>query len=112
MIIRTTKEIFENPWGDIKKEEEFPSRTPAKCLNKKLSFEDVEQWEELYYFPGTIGVYASWKPYSEFYIIVHNLYLDRNHTEIYQGEEAIDRVIDRCKKYGIELDVSTKYIPD
>ena len=110
MIIKTTKEILNNPWGEIIKEEEYPNRTPAKLLNEELSFDDVELWEELYYSPGTIGVYASWKPYSEFYIISHNLHLQKNYIEIFNDENAIENVIQRCKNYGIDLDVSTKYV--
>ena len=98
----TLDEIFQNTWGTIVKENEYPKRTPAQWLKESdLTVHDVKLWEEIHYTPGVIGVYASWNPYEEFYIINHNLH---NTLEIFYKNNPVDRVFDRCKDLGIVLD--------
>lgn len=105
MIICSTSEIFKNPWGEIEKESSYPKRTPSKWLEETdYRFEDIRLWEEIFYQPGLIGVYVAWDPYEELYIIVHNLHLTKKYVEIYQGIDAVEEIIDRCKDFGINLD--------
>jgi hypothetical protein len=37
---------------------------------KELQIEDVQIWEVIYEQGGGTGVYASWDPYAEFYMVV------------------------------------------
>jgi hypothetical protein len=103
MIITTIEQILSNSWNETKNEV-FPMRTPAKWLESKtLELDDIKLWEEIFYQPGLIGVYASWDPYEEFYIIVHNLHLHHNFFETFVGASASNLVVERCKLFGIEL---------
>lgn len=104
MILRTLDEIFENSWGDKIKPQEYPKRTPLRWFPKqKLTINDVSMWEEILYIEGVIGVYVSWDPYEEFYILVHNLHLQNDFIEAFEGDQGIDNLIDRCRDFGIEL---------
>jgi hypothetical protein len=103
MIITTTEKILSSSWNKDKNEV-FPLRTPARWLGSvSLEFDDIKLWEEIFYQPGLIGVYASWDPYEEFYIIVHLLHLDKQFIETFVGEAASNLVVERCKLFGIEL---------
>lgn len=104
MIIKTFEDILSSPWGEIVKQETYPNRTPIKWLeDRNMEIHDVAMWEEIFYEPGAIGVYVSWQPYEEFYIIVHNLHLHHNLFETFVGPSAPDLVVERCKLFGIEL---------
>lgn len=104
MIIKTLQNILNNPWSEIVQQETWPTRTPMKWLEARdMEINDVDLWEEIFYQSGAIGVYASWQPYEEFYIIVHNLHLHRNFFEIFVGPTAADLVVERCKLFGITL---------
>ena len=103
MILKTTDEILNNPWGEISKDQTYPDRTPLKFFpNKDLNFCDVCEWEEILYIKGIIGIYAAWDPYEEFYILVHNLHLSSKFIEVYNGNHGVDKLIDRCRDLGIE----------
>ena len=104
MIIRTTEEVLNNPWGKVESKHVYPERTPMKWYpDCDLNFEDVTSWEEIFYQPGLIGVYVSWDPYEEYYILVHNLHLDRKHIEIYKGNDGVEELVDRCRSIGVTL---------
>ncbi len=103
MIITTTEQILSSSWNEDKNEV-FPLRTPARWLEStSLELDDIKLWEEIFYQPGLIGVYVSWEPYEEFYIIVHLLHLDKQFIETFYGDDAVARVIERCKNFNIIL---------
>ena len=104
MITKTTTEILNNAWGEISSEDVPQRRTPFNWMkDTKFKIEDIDSWEEIYYRPGVIGVYVSWNPYEEFYIITHNLHLDKSFIEIFQGPDAVDDIIQRCKSFGVNI---------
>jgi len=104
MILKHLDEIFQSGWENLSEPQIFPTRTPAKWpSHKKLTLEEVKIWEQIYHRPGAIGVYASWDPYEDFYIITHNLHLNSRFIEEYQGQSAVDDVIDRCRNFGVEI---------
>lgn len=110
MILTTTEQILSNSWNESKNEV-FPSRTPARWLETTaLELDDIKLWEQLFYQPGLIGVYVSWEPYEEFYIIVHLLHLDKRFIEIFYGIDAVDCVLDRCKNFNIILPSNEVFI--
>jgi len=109
MIIKTTEEIFEDPWAVSKKDAVNPKRTPAKWhLTTQLTFEDVELWEEIYLQPGLIGIYGAWQPYEDYYAIFHLMHRNTKYVEIFLGDDAIDALLERCKNFGIIL--PSKYV--
>lgn len=104
MILRTLDEILNNPWGELSKDPIYPERTPLKWFpNQDLKLYNIKEWEEILYIEGVVGVYVSWDPYEEFYILTHNQHLSKKYIEIYQGNNGIDQLIDRCRQFGIEL---------
>ena len=79
-IFKTIEQIKQDIWSNSSDEILDPLKFPKQNLlyDKKRSYsvEDIECWQEIYYQPGNIGLYAAWSPYVECYIIVHNLFLN------------------------------------
>jgi len=72
-----------------------------------IDIADVELWEEIYYFPGYIGIYASYKPYTEIYLVTFNYFLDRKKGyEIFKGETAANQVKDLCNSIGLDIETN------
>jgi hypothetical protein len=92
--------------------------------DREMQIEDVDIWEQLYYQNGGIGVYASWAPYAEFYLITTGLkentppkiinglsYWDKN-IETFYGPGAQTKVLARAKQLGINLNIHKVWIDD
>lgn len=73
--------------------------------SRELKMEDVDIWEVLYEASGGIGVYASWNPYAEFYMIRVGFYLESlgHGIETYYGPGSSSIVYKRAKQLGIDL---------
>jgi thiol-disulfide isomerase/thioredoxin len=68
------------------------------------SIADIEIWEEIYYEPGIIGVYAAWDPYCEFYLVYYPILSETNfHSLTFLGVDASDKVQKLLAKYDIQL---------
>jgi hypothetical protein len=115
-------ELYDNNW--------FDSNTlvlPPKSAwdyQREMIIEDVDIWEVLYEGHGGIGIYASWSPYAEFYMITtgidqrngprfvgNQVYWDRN-IEIYYGAGAAKKVYVRCKDLKISLNIFTTWVDE
>jgi hypothetical protein len=111
---KTTKDILKNPW--ITSNNLSNGSVPRYSFwdhRKELSVENIKLWEEIYYQAGNIGIYASWDPYAEFYIIVHNLFINRPEgIETFYGKGSSKRVEDRAKQLGIILPKNITWIDD
>ena len=65
---------------------------------------DIEIWEEIYFKPGVIGVYAAWDPYCEFYLVYYPVLSETNfHSLTFSGVDAADKVQKLLEKYDIQL---------
>ena len=77
-IFKTTEQIKQDIWSNSVEETFDPLKFPKKNLlfdrKQTYSINDIECWQEIYYEPGNLGLYAAWSPYVECYIIVHNLF--------------------------------------
>jgi hypothetical protein len=75
----------------------------------------LDIWEVLYHQGGSVGVYAAWMPYAEFYMITSGpdyrnapmiidgfQYVNKN-IETFYGPEAQKKVFNRAKELGIKL---------
>jgi hypothetical protein len=115
-------EVFNPSWMDSNKLI-LPPKTEW-TYDREMQIEDVDIWEQLYYETGGIGVYVSWAPYAEFYMITTGLdtntppriingvpYWDRN-IETFYGPGSQHRVMERAKQLGINLHVHTTWIDD
>lgn len=65
---------------------------------------DIAVWEEIYFKPGVIGVYAAWDPYCEFYLVYYPVLSETNfHSLTFTGEDASDKVQKLLATYEINL---------
>jgi hypothetical protein len=94
---------------------------------REMQLEDVDIWEVIYESGGGIGVYASWCPYAEFYLITTGgdfrymwegtlngqrfNYMDKLY-ETYYGVGATKKVYNRAKELGIELPVNKIWVDE
>jgi hypothetical protein len=77
---------------------------------REMTIEDVDIWEVIYEKGGGIGVYASWLPYAEFYMITSGwrpLRLGQTVNdriiETYYGAGSNEQVRKRAAELGIFL---------
>jgi hypothetical protein len=68
-------EYFDENWWNL--DYVYKPPTYEWDYSRKLEIEDVDLWEVICE-PWEIGVYASYLPYAEFYLITH----EKNHNEI------------------------------
>ena len=112
ILFKTNKQILETAWDH--RIRVGSSTLPHKELwnsDTDIDVNDVLMWEQLYYQEGHVGIYAAWNPYNEFYIIVHNLFLDSPvGIEKFRGFDASEQVYSRAAELGIELPASDKWI--
>lgn len=108
--------MFENTWEDLKNLPSTDSYPPREYCNiwESLRYSDIKLWELVYHIPGGISVYAAWNPYTEFYIIVHDLFKNTpGGIEEFYGKDAESKVVDRLKIYGIVIPKNRVWInPD
>ena len=78
-FFKSTKDILKSPWEDELFNPNWMDSDklvlpPSKewDYSRELSIEDVDIWEVISEMSGPSGIYASWLPYAEFYIIVKN----------------------------------------
>ena len=108
-------EVFESSWMDSDKLQ-LPPRIDWD-YKRELFIEDIDIWEVLYQQEGSVGVYAAWCPYAEFYMITTGAdwsnkpfeidgrqYMHKN-IETFYGPEAQKKTYARAKELGIDLPV-------
>ena len=107
-VFKTTDEILKHPWRDNTATKSLNLRKPGNWHYKQdLTIDDVVLWEEIYYQPGNIGVYAAWSPYAEYYMITYNLFLNTDYgIETFYGNNACKQVWELVKTFGIDLPVN------
>jgi hypothetical protein len=116
MIFKSTYQILNNPWKeDVPNIDPFPAVRPPFRLwreNRPIEISDVVLWEQIYYEPGIIGVYASWDPKEEFYLVTYNFFLgEKSGYKTFYGDSCVDKIIKELQILGIELPVRTIKIP-
>jgi hypothetical protein len=110
-IFKTTKDILKSPWEDELFDPNWMdsdklSLPPKRDwdYSKELAIEDVDIWEVIYQQGGGLGVYASWSPYAEFYLITLPSFLYINNgIETYYGPNAQKQIQNRMKELGISF---------
>lgn len=99
-ILIDNGEYFDPNWMDSNK-----LVLPPKIdwdYQKEMKIEDVDIWE-LISENGSVGVYAAWSPYAEFYLIKPPWWvLEKGHgLETYYGKGALKQVKKRMKDLGL-----------
>ena len=107
-IFKTTEHIFNNPWeSKIKSDPWSGSISPPPVLSDRqgdITIEDVNLWEQIYFEPGLVGLYVSWDPQREFYLLTYNMFLSKEHGyEIFRGEQGVEQIINKFSKWNIPL---------
>lgn len=110
MRFRTTANIFVD-YGEYFDPNWMDSDTvvlpPKRDWNYKreMVLEDVDIWEVIWEAGGSWGVYASWSPYAEFYMIRTGTdrELSGMSPEFYYGKGAQKQVQKRAKELNIPL---------
>ena len=100
-IFKDFSEVFDLNWMDSN-QIVLPPRTYWD-YKKDMKVEDVDIWEVIYEQGGGIGVYASWSPYAEFYLIRVGWVLESKNYgfETYYGAGSQSMVQKRMKELGI-----------
>lgn len=114
LIIRSTHDILQHPWKlDFSNCTRSTNTTvpPGWEQSRELTINDVNFWEQLYYSPGSLGIYVSWSPYAEFYIIVYNLFshLDQG-IQTFSGPDAAEQVSRQAAVFGVELQLKNVWV--
>jgi hypothetical protein len=115
-------EVFNPNWMDSDK-----LVLPPKIdwdYSREMFIEDVDIWEVLYEATDGIGIYVSWSPYAEFYMITigidyknepffidKQIYWNKN-IETYYAQGAQEKVFKRAKELGINLSVYKTWVED
>ena len=94
-IFKDFGEYFDPNWMDSNK-----IITPPKTewdYKRPMQIEDVNLWEVIYEQGGGVGVYASYDPYAEFYMIRVGWFLEQQGygAEVYYGPGSMKKVMKR-----------------
>ena len=68
--------------------------------SQPITVEDVKIWEELYTEPYSVGLYSSWNPYIEFYLLVYYDFADSRRFKTFYGlnsHDELKRYLDQCE---------------
>jgi hypothetical protein len=68
--------------------------------SQSITIDDVKIWEELYTDPYNIGIYSSWNPYVEFYLLVYYDFVDSRRFKTFYGlnsHDELKRYLDQCE---------------
>ena len=104
ILLKTTEEIFKNPWSNVGNLIDTPPKIENWDYTDVVSISTVNLWETLFFQPGNIGIYASWDPYIEYYILTHNLFLDFQPSILeFYGSGSNKQIIQKCKDLKIEI---------
>lgn len=117
-FFKTTQNILKTPWEDELWEENWMDSDklvlPPNAewhYERELQIQDVSVWEVLYQQGGGLGIYASWDPYAEFYLITqHEFLIKTNAIETYYGPGAQESVQKRAKELGVPLTLNKIWV--
>lgn len=107
-MYKSTAHILNNPFEKLinfsKNSYYYHTPNIEWDYQKKISIHDIKMWQQLYYIQGIIGIYAAHDPMIEFYIITHNIFLDKKEgIETFYGIDCTNDLISRAKQFGITL---------
>jgi hypothetical protein len=110
--LKSTHEILTMPWKESTNCIPIGGKIPPTWKgNTPLTINDIHFWEELYHEPGNIGVYISWSPYEEFYMIAYNLFATQPFgTKTFYGSNAALEVVNTLSKLRIDLPINKIWI--
>jgi hypothetical protein len=106
MIRPDQDEVFDPNWMDSD-ELILPPKTKWS-YDREMTIEDVDIWEVMHESSGGIGLYVSWSPYAEFYLLTtgwhpikEGQWANDRIWETFYGQGAQHKVINRIKELGL-----------
>jgi hypothetical protein len=107
MIRPDEDEVFNPDWMNSDKLV-LPPKTKW-TYDREMGIDDVDIWEVMHESSGGIGLYASWAPYAEFYLLTtgwlpikEGQWANDKIFETYYGQGAQRKVVNRIKQLGLE----------
>lgn len=101
-------EVFDDNWMNHDTIQTPPN--PVWDYSRPLQIEDVDIWEVIYEQGGGVGIYASWCPYAEFYLIRTGWWNAPNNIETYYGPGSEIIVRKRMVELGIRTALYTHWV--
>jgi hypothetical protein len=126
MLLKTTYNIFNEVYNDELQNTKFQNAgglgsniiPPEWDYSREMKIEDVDLWEVLAYEGGGAGVFASFWPFAEFYMITlghrhdGHLFAKDKKFELFYGPNASKRVYKRARQLGILMWVKKTWVDD
>ena len=111
-IFKYSTETWDENWLD-RNEIDFPEIIHWD-YSRELKIEDVDIWEVIYEQGGGKGVYASYMPYAEFYIIRLGWELESKGygIETYYGKGSMNKVISRMKELNWPFAINNIWVDE
>jgi hypothetical protein len=119
--VQDQDELFNENWMDRNTLYLPPNK--VWDYSRELQIEDVNIWEVIHEMSGGWGLYASWDPYAEFYLItngtdtrgfykINEQMYQTCYFETFYGPNAGKQVYKKVKSYGITLPVFKNWVPN
>ena len=120
-MFKSTKTILKDPAHDevfdhhfIETDKPYTPPTKEWDYSRELTIDDVDIWEVIWESAGGRAVYASWRPYAEFYMIRTGWYLQSQGkgVETYYGPGSQNLVIKRMVELGYPVHMFNTWVDD
>jgi hypothetical protein len=112
-IFKSTYNILKTPWEDEVFNENWMDSDKLVLPPKKnwdyarpLQIEDVNIWEVIFEIGGGWGLYASWDPYAEFYL----LRMGPNGMETYYGPGVQENLKTKLKELNLKFSTNPIWV--
>lgn len=96
-------EVFDPNWMNFDYIQTPPKRDWD--YSRELQIEDVDVWEVIWEASGSWGLYASWSPYAEFYLLNAG-----GNVETFYGAGCQEKIIFRLKELNIKVPIHKIWI--
>jgi len=105
-------EVFDPNWMDSDKLVLPPN--PKWDYSRPLQIEDVDIWEVIWEAGGGWGIYASWCPYAEFYMLTIGVNENKQTKEIefFYGPLSQSAMLKRAKELNIPISTHDAWVED
>lgn len=119
---RSTKDILTDlERNELYNENNYDSNTAWLPVTKEwdykreLTIDDVDIWEVIHEASGGLGIYASYVPWAEFYMVCSGLKPGDGrdpYIETYYGPGAQQKVADKAQQLGLPIGWFKTWVPE